>query len=127
MPAPRRSPRLEARANNRKYVLPPLYALYRALLERLDHLDQAYALKDGWTVEMMRPRSRLQEKIDGPAMGLLILACSDMPSLARDERTRITALLDTNELAKSQRDIDDLTDTYTEMLNTVISLLQRIK
>ena len=127
MAAPRRSPRLEARVNNRKHVLPPLYALYRALLERLDHLDQAYALKDGWTVEMLRPRGRLQEKIDGPAMGLFILACSEMPSLARDERERITAILESNELAKVQRDIDTLTDMYTKMLNTVVSLLERIK
>lgn len=131
----RRSPRLQARVNNRKYVSRPLHALRTTLQDRLFLLDQAPALKEGWITQMMGQFRRQQEKLDGPAMGLYILACSGIPCVASDERERIRTLLVSQEIAKlhikdireGHGDTDDLAAVYRDMLRTVELLLSHIK
>lgn len=122
----RRSPRLAARERARS----TLQSIQEALQERLEQIEQAHALKDGWITKMMNDFLSSQSSIDDPLRHLLRIR-----DFLPFKKIDIDQIVDLSIAAKrcselirtirggDHRPLDELEDTTRDMLYTVEMLL----
>ena len=125
----RRSPRLEARERARS----TLQSIQEALQERLEQIEQAHALKDGWITKMMNDFLSSQSIIEDPLRHLLRIRDA-LPFKKID----IDQIVDLSIAAKrcsilirtirggDHRPLEELEDTTRDMLNTVETLCNHV-
>lgn len=122
----RRSPRLEAREHARS----TLQSIQEALQERLEQIEQAHALKDGWITKMMNDFLSSQSSIEDPLRHLLRIR-----EFLPYKKIDIDQIVDLSVAAKhcsilirtirggDHRPLEELEDMTHDMLNTVEMLL----
>lgn len=121
----RRSPRLEARERARS----TLQSIQEALQERLEQIEQAYALKDGWITKMMNDFLTSQSSIEDPLRHLLRIR-----NFLPFKKIDIDQIINLSIAAKrcsilirtirggDHRPLEELEYTTRDMLNTVETL-----
>ena len=125
----RRSPRLEARERARS----TLQSIQDALQERLEQIEQAPALKDGWITKMMNDFLSSQSSIEDPLRHLLrIREFLPFKQVDKDQIVDLSiaakrcSILIRTIRGGDHRPLEELEDTTRDMIDTVETLISHL-
>jgi macrodomain Ter protein organizer (MatP/YcbG family) len=125
----RRSPRLAARERTRS----TLQSIQEALQERLEQIEQAPALKDGWITKMMNDFLSSQSSIEDPLRHLLRTRdFLPFKQLDKDQivdlsiATKRCSILIHTIRGGDHRPLEELEDTTRDMIDTVETLISHM-